>query len=543
MLIADCVPMVVYAIRNTEYPMSSLPFLSEPPQITLINSFERPYENAVATARTCYSANGIVTPEMVAAKPELRDRIAKSTYEAGHHTTLQHAHVQFALTNVSRQFIWSFLHAHPFYNSEQVSQRYVRTDAHAVVIPDLKGEARQIYFETIELQAKAYDDLIELLTPTVEDFYYGTFGSRAPKNGKVHPIAKRTIPKKAQEIARYVLPVATFAYLYHTVSALTLLRYYRLCHQFDAPTETKYVVGEMVRQLLEYDPLFHEILEEPLGLEETLEYQYFERTHQGARQSTAFRAEFDASLEGHTSKLIAWKPNNEELLASAVREVLGVATSELSEADAIAMVLDPRQNPYFGEALNITTMSKLTRTMVHPHYTFRKKLSHTADSQDQRHRMTPGSRPTLNAYLGDEPDYITPDLFRYNDTARQRYDDTMGASWAGIHRLRELGVSEENAAYLLPNAVSIRFSESADLLSLHHKLRMRLCYNAQEEIFAASKDEALQIQQVNPQIGQYLGAPCTLRYLAGVKPHCPEGDRYCGVPVWKLDIKDYQRVL
>ena len=33
-------------------------------------------------------------------------------------------------------------------------------------------------------------------------------------------------------------------------------------------------------------------------------------------------------------------------------------------------------------------------------------------------------------------------------------------------------------------------TESADLASLHHKLRMRLCYNAQEEIWRASLDEA-----------------------------------------------------
>ncbi len=524
--------------------MPDKPFLSPLPDVQLVNCFERPYENAVATARTCYSSQGIITPDQVAAKPELRDRIAASTYQAGHHTTLQHAHLQFSLSNISRQFIWSFLHAHPFYNSEQVSQRYVKTDTEGVTIPALDGEALRVYLDTVELQAKAYTHLNDLLTPTVEDFYYGTFRSRAPKaDGKKHPIAKRTIPKKVQEISRYVLPVATFAYLYHTVSALTLLRYYRLCQQFDAPVETQYVVNEMVRQLLEYDPLFAQILEEPLAMEDTIEYKFFEEMQGGARQSKAFRDEFDASLEGYTSKLIGFKPNNEALLAGAVREVLGLATSELHDAAAIGLVLDPRHNRYFGEALNITTMSKLTRTMVHPHYTFRKKLSHTADSQDQRHRMTPGSRPTLHAYLDDAPDYVTPGLFEHNRAARQCYDDTMAQTWEGIRRLRCLGVSDEVAAYLLPNAVSIRFTESGDLLGLHHKLRMRLCYNAQEEIFAASKDEALQIQAVNPEIGQYLGAPCTLRYAAGVKPHCPEGDRYCGVPVWKLEINEYERVL
>ena len=520
------------------------PFHSTPPQVTLINCFERPYENAIATARTCYSSNGIVTAKQVAQKPLLRDKIAESVYQAGHHTTLQHAHVQFGLSHISRQFIWSFLHSHPFYNSEQVSQRYVKMDTSGILIPHLEGEAQQIYLDAIEQQANAYHEINKLLRSTVRGFYYDIFPARqpTPANNKPHPLAKRTIPKKALEIGRYVLPVGTFAYLYHTISVITLLRYYRLCQQFDVPTETHYVVSEMVRLLLEYDPLFAKILEEPLPLEETLEYGYLARM--SARPaSQAFIQEFDASLDGYTSKLISYKVDNEALLASSVREVLGVARSEMSDADAIALVLDPRQNRYFGESMNVTTLSKLTRTMVHPHYTFRKKLSHTADSQDQRHRMTPASRPTLRAYLSDEPDYITPNLLQHNQVARQRYDDSMNDTWAAIRQLRKLGVKDEMVAYLLPNAVAIRFTESGDLLSMHHKLRMRLCYNAQEEIFAASKDEALQIQQVNPQIGQYLGAPCTLRHASESSPYCPEGERYCGVPVWNIPIKEYERVL
>ena len=92
-------------------------FLSGPPVVRLVNAFERPFENAVATARTCYSSKGIITSEEVggdkeksevkkAEKAERRDSLAKSIYEAGHHTTLQHAHFQFALDRVSRHCIW-----------------------------------------------------------------------------------------------------------------------------------------------------------------------------------------------------------------------------------------------------------------------------------------------------------------------------------------------------------------------------------------------------------------------------------------------------
>jgi hypothetical protein len=72
---------------------------------------------------------------------------------------------------------------------------------------------------------------------------------------------------------------------------------------------------------------------------------------------------------------------------------------------------------------------------------------------------------------------------------------------------------------------------------------MRLCYNAQEEIWQASLDEVQQIRKINPAIGQYLLPPCTLRDMADARPICPEGDRYCGVKVWKLPLSKYKRLI
>ncbi|MBC8145301.1 MAG: FAD-dependent thymidylate synthase, partial [bacterium] len=99
-------------------------FLSAPPRVRLEKAFESPFKNVIATARTCYSSKGIVSDGTIQLGlfGESRDKdIARSIYGAGHHTTFQHAQFQFTLDNVSRQFIWSFLHQHPFYNSEQVS--------------------------------------------------------------------------------------------------------------------------------------------------------------------------------------------------------------------------------------------------------------------------------------------------------------------------------------------------------------------------------------------------------------------------------------
>ena len=517
------------------------PFTSPAPRVRLVHAFERPFENVVATARTCYSAKGIVTEDQASARPERRDALARSIYEAGHHTTFQHAHFQFAIENVSRQFLWSFLHSHPFYNSEQVSQRYVEVKAGTYAVPPLPEGARRLFIETAARQQEAYERLTALLTPLAAERYFALFPGRTRGDGpRRFAVAIR---KRAQEIARYVLPVATFAYLYHTISGVTLFRYWRLCDSFDAPTEQRAVVGLMVEEVLRHDPLYRAVLEDPIPLEETPEFALFQSLPRTRALSGEFRSEFDRELAGRVSRLVDWKANNEELLASSVREVMGLPRAALSDDDAIRMALDPGRNPLLGETLTLTTHGKLSRALFHPSYTFRKKLSHTADSQDQRHRMTPASRPALPAYLSDEPDYVVPMLVADVPEAADLYRSTMEETWRAIGALRGGGVADEYAAYLLPNAVAIRFTESADLLNLHHKFAMRLCYNAQEEIWRASLDEALQIREINPRIGPWLMPPCTLRHHAARRPVCPEGDRFCGVVVWKKEPPEFVRTL
>jgi thymidylate synthase ThyX len=519
-------------------------FLSPSPDVRILTMLDRPYETAVAAARTCYSSKGLVTAEDVVAGSEAtRDRIARGIYKGGHHTTFQHGYVQFALSNVSRQFLWSFLHSHTFYNSEQVSQRYVPVEPEAFAVPPLSGEAKTVYLDGIAQQIAAYHSLVELLTPLAEDAYFRRF----PHRGR-NKATQRDVWRKAMEVARYALPLAMFAYLYHTVSTLTIMRYWRLCHQPGTPLETRLVLEKMVRAVLDADPPLEKILEDPLpgsteAMPELAALVAFGTDGRDAQLSRDFAREFDAKLAGRVSRLTAYKLDNEALVAQAVRAALGLPASALSDQEAVELALSPKRNPHLTGALNLTTISRLSRALYHANYTFHKKLSHTADSQNQRHRMTPATRPVVSAYLGEDPDYITPELVRQDDRALRLYDETMALAWERLAYLKRLGVSDEFRAYLLPNAVSVRLVESTDLLNLRHKLEMRLCYNAQEEIWRASVDEAQQVQEVNPVIGRYLLPPCTLRALANERPFCPEGDRYCGIRVWDLELDSYERVI
>jgi thymidylate synthase ThyX len=136
-------------------------------KVRLTNGFIEPFDNAIAAARTCYSSR-IITAEDVRKDERaraVRDRIAQETYLAGHHTILQHATFQFAIENVSRQAIWGLLHSHPFYNSEQVSQRYVEVKAGNVIVPALPPAQEARYRSGVERMLGAYHVLIALLTP------------------------------------------------------------------------------------------------------------------------------------------------------------------------------------------------------------------------------------------------------------------------------------------------------------------------------------------------------------------------------------------
>jgi hypothetical protein len=255
----------------------------------------------------------------------------------------------------------------------------------------------------------------------------------------------------------------------------------------------------------------------------------------------AFAAEFDARLGGRVSKLVDWSPGAEDVVAEAVRAVFGLSRSEMSEDEAIARVLDPARNRYRLDTLNLSYHSPLMRSLHHASYTFAKRLSHTADSQDQRHRMVPGSRPLLTFADTAEPDYVTPRLVLSNPGARAELDAAMQRAWAAKNRLLALGVPLEHALYVLPNAKALRFYESGPLIALVHKWTMRTCFNAQEEIYYASMDEIGQVQAVHPRLGRHLGPPCVVRNGL-ISPRCTEGAHFCGVPVW-LNFPEVERRL
>ena len=181
----------------------------------------------------------------------------------------------------------------------------------------------------------------------------------------------------------------------------------------------------------------------------------------------------------------------------------------MADDEALDRVMNPARNRYRLDVLNVSYHSPLMRALHHATYVFEKRLSHTADSQDQRHRMVPASRP-LMTFADTAQAGLHHAAAHRRRTRAPRRCTTRRCRRRGTRRTScwRSDVPLEFALYVLPNAKTLRFIESGSLLALLHKWTMRSCFNAQEEIYLASMDEIEQVRSAHPRIGRHIGPPC-----------------------------------
>src|SRR6266581_2288137 len=282
------------------------------PRVTLRNSFAHPFDSAIAAARTCYSPR-LIGPQEISEKQ--RVNIGAATFYGGHHTVYQHAHFEFGLENVSRQFVWSFLHAHPFYNSEQQSQRYVRLDRAQAYVPPTSlffdAKSKEIYEAAIARAWNYYRELSSLLVADARAILNDIWHIGPMSHPKRLQKIERSAEKRAIEIARYVLPVAAFTTMVHTISGIVLHRLWRMSAASDTPSEARAVIGAMVAQVKEIDAQFFD----RFGTEPLEELPEWKNAMAQPSAGEPFAREFDAKLNGKTSRLVDYSPNATRLMA------------------------------------------------------------------------------------------------------------------------------------------------------------------------------------------------------------------------------------
>ena len=440
----------------------------------------KPTNIAVSAARTCYFPNGLVEPS----KSEgwgAKENLLSSIFEAGHHTTLQHAHFTILIDGMSRHLIWRLLHSHPYYNSEQISQRYAKMKAENFVYP--KGGDKDAWSAYYEGVFKSYELLTEKLKIKFEEIL--------PKFKKKEAI------KKAQEFARYVLPQAMGAYLYHTINLTVALRYIALIKELpEVRDEASEFVSQLSNALLEIDP----------SLAPLIEY---------AREAKAGFAEFDIDM---------------------LKKDKGIKDNESVKIFDVVNPYPYEVSANYSDVLRLSNMSIDGASLGG--FTSYMKLSLSADAQNQRHRRSVAVRPSLEKIYKKE--YYIPPIIAKDAELVSIYKDAMEGAYTFFESQRpKIGFGE--AVYALPNAHLIEIVERSDMASFNHKAQMRLCFNAQEEIYDIIYAQAAELRKEGVRGADKLLPPCTLRAENGIFPTCPEGPRFCGVKVWKIPFEGLKR--
>ncbi len=481
----------------------------------------------VTTAKQCY-APGVAPLKLQ--RDERSAAIAASTLEAGHHTVRQHVYYTWRFEGVSRHVTHDVFHAHPFYNSEQQSQRYVEAIDGSYLIPGGLTENQAFLFKSAaDFSNRSYFALLEILGPEVDRRMrrmYPASGWFVPKTAERLDGKSRKI---RQEIARYVLPIAQKTTYYHTLSELQLLRLFRASQMENFSDEARYVIGAMVKSIAEQDPTILQELRKPLPAQVSAREEYIKDG----------KERFDALLGNSNSVMLPHSGEVRRNLVVAVRNILG--EPNLSETEALGRLLSPQLNPYIADVYDVGMFDPLTSALRQFSPTFATKLSHAADSQRQRHRMTAGATPRIEKSYDGTADYITPLVIHESVELKEAYDRIMRTIYDNVSRCLEAGVSADKALTLLPNAHALRIVESGDLFDWLHRWKLRLCYLAQEEIFFVSVEQAQQMLSVLPEAEKAFRSPCGIRKAAGISPRCPEGDRFCGRPVFNMALEEYSK--
>ena len=161
----------------------------------------------------------------------------------------------------------------------------------------------------------------------------------------------------------------------------------------------------------------------------------------------------------------------------------------------------------------------------HASYTFAVEgVSRALLAQLTRHRIASYSVQSQRYVDKGEFDYITPSSIENNPDAEDIYNRCMMMIDLSYQELKRLGIPNEDARFVLPNACDTQIIFTMNARSLHNFFRLRCCNRAQWEIRAMA-DEMLKLcREVSPALFKHAGPSCA---VSGV---CSEGTMCCGEP-------------
>ena len=151
-------------------------------------------------------------------------------------------------------------------------------------------------------------------------------------------------------------------------------------------------------------------------------------------------------------------------------------------------------------------------------------VSRALTHQLVRHRLASYAQRSQRYCSEGNFDYVIPSSIKSNQGAFEEYTELM-YNIADIYRvLQEMGISNEDARYILPNACETTIEVKMNFRTLIHFMNERLCTRAQWEIRQMALLMKRCIEEQYPELAKYLVPKCEIH--EGM-PFCTE-HKSCG---------------
>lgn len=216
-------------------------------------------------------------------------------------------------------------------------------------------------------------------------------------------------------------------------------------------------------------------------------------------------------------KLLSYSRNPQKIIAAAIRQCYSAGGA----ADLTKEISLQKQK----ELIKMVLASGHTSTLEHASFTFAVEgISRACSHQLVRHRIASYSQQSQRYVDFSKKGvlFIIPPAIKNNLQALKEFKKFLKQSERTYFYLRNLGISSEDARFVLSNAAETKIVITMNARELLHFFELRLCNRAQWEIRQLAQKMLKEVKKVAPVIFAVAGPTCETQKI------CWEGKFSCG---------------
>jgi thymidylate synthase (FAD) len=221
-------------------------------------------------------------------------------------------------------------------------------------------------------------------------------------------------------------------------------------------------------------------------------------------------------------ELIKWTPDPDDHVYISARiaysnKSIGQIKEELNDREKVR------------KFINMLRDKGHTSTFEHVSFTFLiEGCSRVCTHQLVRHRLASYTQQSQR-YAGATGFFFLPDTIFNNPDALRIAKDVIDFTTQKYNELINMGIHQEDARYIIPQAVTSRITVTMNAWELLHFFELRTCMHAQKEIRMVAWKMLKEVQRIAPIIFENAGPPCISKMF------CPEKDMKC--PLYRAYIE------